>query len=276
MTAYIPSSSGGGGGAGHVAPGGNGSASGLLAGSGRAYGNAFVLPLLGGLGGAGGWAYSGLYGAGGGAGGGAILIASSDRIQVNGTIRANGGNGGLIASSGNAPGGGGGSSGSMRLIAPSVSVSGTLSANGGNGTSSNLPGGAGSVGRVRVEAFQAALTGSTGPLVLSTPDVVFLPSSRQPVRIVRVGDVLVPETPTGSLSNADVVLEADTPTTLDIAAHGVPPGTVVRVTVLFNSTDTLTFHSTPLSGTLASSTATAVVTIPYGFSQFLVEANWTP
>ncbi len=266
---------GGGGGAGHLGPGGNGLANGVPAGSGRVYGNAFLLPLIGGSGGAGGGVNSSFYGAGGGAGGGAILIASSDRILVNGTIRANGGNS-IIQVNGASPGGGGGSGGSIRLIAPIVSGAGTLAVNGGSVSGVSFPGGAGSPGRLRVEAFQVALTGSTGPIVLSTPGVVFLPSSRQPVRIVRVGDVLVPETPTGSLTNADVVLDASTPTTLDIAAHGVPPGTVVRVTVLFNSTDALTFNSTPLSGTLASSTATAVVTIPHGFSQFLVEANWTP
>ncbi len=267
---------GGGGGAGHVGPGGNGAAGGgVLEGSGRAYGNAFLLPLLGGSGGAGGGHNGGsLYGAGGGAGGGAILIASSDRILVDGTIRTNGG-GGHVLFNGGASGGGGGSGGSIRLIAPIVSGGGTLSVNGGSSNGS-LPGGAGSPGRLRVEAFQIGLTGPTGSATFATPGVVFLPSSRQPVRIVRIGDVLVPENPTGSLSNADVVLEANTPTTLEIAARGVPPGTVVRITVLFDFTEALTFNSTPLSGTLASSTATAVVTIPHGFSQFLVEANWTP
>lgn len=99
---------GSGGGAGYVGPGGNGLAGGTPAGSGRAYGNAFLLPLIGGSGGAGGGVNGSAYGTGGGAGGGAILIASSDRILVNGTIRANGGNGGPIqVFSNDAPSGGG-------------------------------------------------------------------------------------------------------------------------------------------------------------------------
>ncbi|MGE3538243.1 MAG: hypothetical protein AB7N91_12535, partial [Candidatus Tectimicrobiota bacterium] len=165
---------GGGGGAGHAGAGGNGFGGGILDGGGRVYGNVFLLPLIGGSGGAGGGVNGNAYGSGGGAGGGAILIASTDSIRVNGIIRAVGGNGGGYNFF-DGPGGGGGSGGSIRLIAPVVSGSGTLAVNGGIGTfSGSQPGGSGAPGRIRIEALQAALTGPVGPAaIVSTPGIVF-------------------------------------------------------------------------------------------------------
>jgi hypothetical protein len=76
------------------------------------YGNALLLPLVGGSGG-GGW--SGNPGQAGGGGGGALLIASSTRITQNGSLWARGGNGG-----------GNGSAGAVRLVAPIVTGSGQI------------------------------------------------------------------------------------------------------------------------------------------------------
>lgn len=76
------------------------------------YGNALVMPLIGGSGGAGS---NGNPGQGGGGGGGAILIASSTSIVINGAIYATGGTG--I---------GYGSGGSVRLIAPTGGGNGTI------------------------------------------------------------------------------------------------------------------------------------------------------
>ena len=60
---------------------------------GPAYGNDFLLPLLGGSGGTGG-EREGVSGAGGGAGGGALLIASTSTITIDGDVWADGGEGG--------------------------------------------------------------------------------------------------------------------------------------------------------------------------------------
>src|SRR5712692_255862 len=92
----VPSSPGSGGFGGGVGgpppqlgngPGGatipGGSAGYVTVANGQVYGNDFLLPLIGGSGGAGGNA--GADSAGGGAGGGALLIASSVSITVNGT-----------------------------------------------------------------------------------------------------------------------------------------------------------------------------------------------
>ncbi len=77
------------------------------------YGNSLIMPLIGGSGGAG---YGGNPGAGGGGGGGAILLASSTKITITGSISARGGYG---------PGGGG-SGGAVRVIAPVVTGNGSL------------------------------------------------------------------------------------------------------------------------------------------------------
>src|SRR6266850_4116101 len=91
--------------------------------------NVFLVPLTGGMGGEGGETQ------GGGAGAGALLIASSTSITVNGTIVANGGS---------SDGGNGGNGGAIRMIAPVIDGSGSLSAKGGQ------PGGGD--GRIRFEA----------------------------------------------------------------------------------------------------------------------------
>src|SRR6266540_825432 len=86
-----------------------------------------LLPLFGGSGGFGNFINpsSGVGGSGGG-GGGAIVIASSSKISVTGSITANGGAGGNPNSGGNCTSGGSG--GAIRLVAPEVSGTGSLQA----------------------------------------------------------------------------------------------------------------------------------------------------
>jgi len=95
------------------------------------YGNALILPLIGGSGGTGG---NGNPGQGGGGGGGAILIASSTSIVMNGQINVTGGSGGA----------GYGSGGAVRLVAPT---------GGGNGNiqTANLDG---NQGRIRIDTTE--------------------------------------------------------------------------------------------------------------------------
>src|SRR5213594_1666777 len=80
-------------------------------------GNKFLVPLIGGSGGA------GYGGSSGGAGGGAILIASSTSITVNGLVSANAGAG--------VPNGPSGSGGAIRFLANTIGGIGTLSVQGG-------------------------------------------------------------------------------------------------------------------------------------------------
>lgn len=253
--------------AGHRVPGGSTH-------GGSAYGNDFLLPLLGGSGGGGG-AYAGSTGGGGGgAGGGALLLASSVRVQIEGTVSANGGVGG-DGECGGGGWGGGGSGGAIRILAPSVSGNGivrTLGGRGGCGV--NL---FGSNGRVRVESFTNDFTGVIGPLVgVSSPGLVFQPASAATVRVVSIAGIDVPAQPTGSFETADVTVDDVTTADINIEANNIPLGTVVRLTLFSENGPTVNVDSTPLAGTVETSTATASASLPHGFSRFEIRADWTP
>jgi len=252
------------------------------------YGNTYSLPLLGGSGGGGGhWSSSGfpdtLLGGGGGAGGGAILMASSTTININGLIDASGGDGGkggvsITSSSSIISFGGGGSGGAVRLIAPTITGSGTIIVAGGKPGivgSATTGNGYGSHGRLRIEAEQTALTGNVGPAtVYSTPGKVSLFASDAPVRIVSIAGVAVPANASGGTSPADIVFNQSGPVSVAIEAKGVPVGTLVQVSMITDTGDIITVDSTALAGSLTLSTATATVTIPYGFNRFMLRANW--
>ncbi|HEY5951716.1 MAG TPA: hypothetical protein VIV40_39750 [Kofleriaceae bacterium] len=94
------------------------------------YGEATLIPLLGGTPGQ----KTSDNGGNGGGGGGALQITAGERIEVLGSIFAGGGGGKAgIASYSYAGGGGGGSGGAILLEAPAVVVTGKLNANGGGG-----------------------------------------------------------------------------------------------------------------------------------------------
>lgn len=258
-----------GGGAGHSMSGQSGG-SGAGAG-GSSYGNGYLRPLLGGSGGGGGGPDTpngSTVGSGGGAGGGAILIASSTRIDLDGWIDADGGNGG-----GNFPYGGSGSGGSVRLVAGVLEGSGTITVDGpNNGTLLD-----GSDGRVRLEAFQHDFQGIThSGTRVATPSAILPPANAPRVRISSVAGQAAPANPLGSYAPADVVINESGPATIEVEASYVPLGTVVHLTLRSEEGDLLEVDTSPLSGTLEASTASASVTIPAGFSRFNVTATWTP
>ena len=74
----------------------------------------------------------------------------------------------------------------------------------------------------------------------------------------------------------DVTLDDASTVLLEIEARNIPLGTVVHLTITPETGSAQTVDSTPLAGTLELSSATAVMTIPHGFSRFLVKASWTP
>ncbi|MBC7746879.1 IPT/TIG domain-containing protein, partial [Pedobacter sp.] len=128
----------GGSGAGYGAAGGLGK---TITVAGVSYGSP-TLPVD--LGSGGGSGASGV----GGAGGGVIYLTSSNQIDVNGSLLADG-------AVGTATYGGGGSGGSIYVSAPKVLGGGAITANGGNGSTTN--GGGGSGGRVAVDRPTLAL-----------------------------------------------------------------------------------------------------------------------
>lgn len=258
--ANFPAQSGGG-------PAGGVSGTGIFhgnAGGGGFTGNAFLIPLIGGSGGGGGYFPNppDPFGAGGGAGGGAVLICSSSSLTVNGSITAAGGNGGQGANPGVTLGfGGGGAAGAIRLVTPVLKGTGSLAAS-----------------VIRFEAFQQNFTGTPQPpaAVLASPFALFLPSTSTPaVRVTSIDGKSVPANPTGSFTLPDVGISKSTPVTVNIAAKNVPIGTVVKLYISSENATDQTVDSTPLTGSLSASTATATVTFPSGFSLGYVRATWT-
>ena len=208
--------------------------------------NEFLVPLVGGAGGAGGTRCAG------GAGGGAILIASSVSMVLNGTISANGGS----ASEGCGAGGGG----AIRLVAPVIDGAGRLSAQGGSAGSGQ--------GRVRLETLANYFTGSSEtPTAVGKPLGLFLPPDPPAsVRIVSVDGV------EWGLSSGTIHRSASVAVVVE--ARFIPPGTVIQLEFFSESGVVHAVSTTPLEGTLERSHATASVVFPSGLSHSQARVAW--
>lgn len=260
-----------------------GGAPGVASGAGGQSGNygaptSFVglTPLFGGSGGGGGFPSSTNASSGSGGGGG-ILVASSTRITVNGAIRANGAN--HVGNFSCFSFGGAGSGGAIRLVAPEIAGGGgnsVLSAIGGtaNVNCSQTPGGP---GRIRLEASSlSAFTGLTNP----TPSITNAPGPVSPggnpalanvptLAIASVGGAAVPAIATASYSVPDIALAPGTsnPIPVVVNATNTPVGspTEIRVRLIPRGTaSTVTVPATEHTGSFASSSATANVTLAAG------------
>ena len=161
----------------------------------------------------------------------------------------------------------------MRLVAATITggtagssgVPGTIDVAGGplvSGAATASP------GRVRIEAFtNTAITSFPGavPATVSTGAVSPVTLSNGPMlRISAVAGVAAPATPTASFASPDIVLPGSTtnPVTVTLAASNIPLGTTVTVSVKGLNGAASATASSALGGTLASSVASASVTIP--------------
>jgi hypothetical protein len=232
--------------------GANGTSAGPTAG-GQAYGNARLLPLIGGSGGGGG----GTNGTNAGGGGGAIVIASSTTITLTGAIYANG----QFTSANWWPGTGGGSGGGIKLVANTISGNGTLSAAGGNATNYGVSGG---VGRIRVEAYSNSLSSgaSNPPYTFGSPTNVFL-TNPPTLKITTIGGYNVPASPTGAYNQPDITIPSNdpNPVIVNVSATNIPAGTSLSVLVIPQYGGATTSVKTSLNGTDQESTASASVTL---------------
>jgi len=257
-----------------VPPGGGSHATGD-----RSYGNAFLVPLVGGSGGGGGGG-GGSNNSGGGAGGGALLVASSTQIVVSGAVVANGGVSGVVDTTRNtARSGGGGSGGAIRLVAPRLEGSGQLRAVGGDGRNAGAgrTGDDGRNGRIRIEAFQYLGPTDVDPSPsVATPGPVFPPPTAPAIRVTTVDGVAAASDPTGSFVQPDVTIQAASAVTIELETRNIPPGTVLELTLDPETGEPVTTTSTAVAGTLESGTATATATFPSGFTRLFVRATWTP
>lgn len=237
------------------------------------YGTADLLPLIGGSGGAGGTGSSNTPGGGGGGGGGALLLAVTGRLNITGAIRADGGAGADVAHNYNTEGvpGAGGSGGAIRLIATILEGNGALSIAGGrSGRWPNQdPGSGGGAGRLRIEAETCTRPGCPA----NQPGAIFV-AGLPALRIASVAGIAAPAAPTGS---ADIVLPADTASTVAVVVEGrnIPLGNTATIIVTPARGNPTSVISSALVGSELSSTATASVSLGDGNSVLLATLSYS-
>ncbi|MFN7287158.1 MAG: hypothetical protein ACK5TY_02950 [Verrucomicrobiota bacterium] len=207
------------------------------------YGNPQIIPLIGGSG-----SRSREYW-GSAAGGGAILIAASGSITVNGIIDARGG----------APGENvyPAADGAIKLIGSSVTGNGTLDAP--------------FLGRIRVETVSPmAATLKTFPETIGVPPAdppILWPAGNAPkARIVSVDAVPAPEDPKSPVvAAADLAIQNNAPVSIIIETLDFPIEGVVQLAVIpkFGQRGWLT--ATRVSGDITKATWRVITTLPQGF-----------
>lgn len=194
----------------------------------------------------------------GGFGGGALLVAASQKITVNGTMQAQGTNG--------VSGGQGGGGGSVRLAAVLVEGIGTINTAGGTG---------GPAGPIEIQTFVQDLfagTTTTTP-IRGNPVATPLPSNLPEIDVVEVSVGGQPFcffecSNTGSLETPDVELPpASTVQTVEVEAETtrVPLGT------------NLVFRAVGMDGSVSEATASVVASTPCsGIEGACVNLNLNP
>ena len=249
---------------------------------GQSYGTANLLPLFGGSGGGGGSGGRDSFGTGGGGGGGALLIASSATVRIDGNILADGGDSGnsnaVCGGSRSQLGGtgGGGSGGGIRIIAESITGSGNISAIGGIAglvcSSANRGrGGAGGLGRIRLEAEVRLEFSNTSPaLSFGGPAPVFatnIPS----ITITSVAGIAAPGVTTGF---NDIILPQNTPnpTTVEFTTNQIPAGGTITLKAMPVTGAAATAESTPI---VADGTASVSINLPSGPSILIASTTFT-
>jgi len=243
---------------------------------GKFSGNLFLLPLVGGNGGGGGM-YAGTSStAGGGAGGGAFLLASNTTIRIEGSVLAKGGDGGSVVGAIGSLWGSGGAGGAVRLMAPTVTGKGELSALRGDTNNSK-----GQYGVIRIETQNDTFTGLTTSdkvrrvALMTTGNNIFPSEGSQYARLVRIGGIELPIRTSGSFTVPDAVINTTDPVLFEIGAHNIPLGTTFTVLLWNETAQAIEFTTGGLTGTLASSTATATHTIPSDYTRGYIYATWT-
>jgi len=225
-----------------------------------AYGNDFLISLLGGSGGGG--ATDPSPGLGGGGGGGAILIATSTQIQLFGSISAVGGNGFAYNPSSYLVYSGNGSGGAVRLVASKLTGNGIINVSGGSQGQGDA-----SSGFIRFDTYDNEFRGTILGVFTQGSQFIIIPTSGQlpQLTVTSVGGVPVSASPTGVLSTPDAVLSSqqNNPIPVVVSCANLPLNTQIAVSVkpANGAAVSATGYNT---GTLASSTATFSINMPRG------------
>jgi hypothetical protein len=202
------------------------------------------------------------------------LIASSNAINVTGTIKAHGGKGSRGPENQSDNVGAGASGGAIRLVANVISGNGSVTAKNGLATDWGVHGGA---GRIRLEAVTNNRTASTDPsYTYGLPSSIF-PVNLPTLSITSIAGTAVPADPGGVYNQPDILLPGTTtnPVTVNISAANIPVGTMVRVWVIPQSGNATSVDAI-LSGTDQLSTASAGVNLSTTYSNIVTaEATFT-
>ena len=241
-------------------------------GPGEIYGNARILPLVGGSGGSS--SQSGGGAGGGGAGGGAILIAADNTISVKSTaiLTANGGVGG---DGWNSYDGGAGSGGAIRLVANEIVIepNANLQAIGGG---QNSHGGAGGIGRIRLDANTFTVAVKTLPAAtMGLPELIFPPSESPLIRATMLsGQPISPDPKNGFFpDDVEVTLPASSSLRLMIDAFNVPVTSTLTVRVSPANQPAFTTMALFAEGDEISSSWIAAISPPTGAFAVQVRAE---
>lgn len=246
--------------------------------TGSIYGSPYLLPLVGGSGGAGDGDGGTLHTSnwyGGGAGGGAILIASNTQILHEGFILAKGGKGGRRNFSQ-----GGGSGGAVRLLVPTIKGTGSIDVrSSGNGGS----------GRIRIETAINEYLGTLLPSeVTSTrisvlvPDTPFLPGVHPivplwpSIHVASVNGITVNQEPSASFAFPDATVPTSEPVTVVFNTKNIPTNASLTFHITSNEAAVLKVSPTFISGTKADATWQGTASFPLGFSRGYLQATWAP
>ena len=275
ITAFKPRAAGFGPGGGSIignpngAGGGYGTAGTNFSGGipGLTYGNARIMPLIGGSG-ATGWQAGNTDG---GAGGGIILLACGSEITLTGSITANGG---YTHPSDPIYGSGGG--GGIRLICDALSGTGQLTARGGGLYAR------GGDGRIRIECNSLSYAGSPTPAVsasvpLLADPAVWPPASIPSITITQIAGGAAPVDPYANLTNPDHYISIDfaptKPIIVKLNATNVPLDWLVKLRVVpFNAED-FTVDAVSVSGDATASVWEATITAAVGVSALQARAS---
>jgi hypothetical protein len=236
-----------------------------------------LLPLVGGSGGGGGASTSAApacAGGGGGGGGGALLIAANGTITINGQVLADGGSQGNTSNGNCGSNGGLGSGGAVRLLATTIAGTGSVFARGGFHTQTGQRGTSGSI---RMEALNNTMNVSaTIPLAARAagPGPIVNPVTPTVAILTIAGNAISP-TPQGSFGGIDIVLSAPGQTTVEVGTTGVPPGTVVDVSVKPQVGGTPAVLPVTLANCTQNAECLANVTINLPAGAYFVEARAT-
>jgi len=166
------------------------------------------------------------------------------------------------------------------LLAPVIAGCGEVSANEAPEGCGAFTGGKGGFGRVRLEAFDLQLDGTlTGVsrVVTLSPNTPILPAAAiSRVRVTSVAGIDVPDVPSGSFLDPDIVIDAAGAVELLIETENVP---VDATLTLFTYPETgVDQVLTPafIAGTEEAATWSTTATYPNGFSRTFIHAVWTP